>query len=584
MEYQKKNVKEVMEQISNNEIYLPAIQRKFVWDPEQIEKLFDSIMRGYPIGTFLFWDVTGEAKDNYTFYKFIQEYHERDRAWNDQAPDPALNRFTGVLDGQQRLNSMYVALQGSYAYRRKYRRIEDDNAYPKRLFYINLFYQSVEEDENGINYEFSFLTEEEAQLVDDNHYWFLVKGVLRWSDLIPVNDVIRKASENYPHYSQAFIQRGLPVLTLLWQRLHRDNVINYFPVRDQELDKILDIFVRINSAGIQLEKTDLLFSSIVAHWNEGRAHIEATIKTLNSKGNRFAFDNDFVMRSCLVLSDLPIGLKAKSFKRENINRIKTNWPEIRNALETMVDLLLEWGFCAETLPTFNAVIPIAYFAFKGGNVETSKDALRQYLVRALLKQIFSSKTDSVLGALCEQLRMAQGEAEQKKYVLKNNPFDLSDMLKVKLPEDRTLVVNDDDIERFLGEKKGPYTFTILSLLYPHLRFDLAQFHQDHIHPMSKFTTATLKKFELSEDKIKKWQEDRDRLPNLQLMEGATNKKKNDMLFKDWICTEANNNNRDYFMERNYIPLNIDLAFRNFEAFFTARKELLRAKLKEVLMN
>jgi len=70
----------VLTEIENGKLFLPAIQRKFVWNEEQITKLFDSLMRGYPIGTFLFWDIDKE-KDNikdYVFYDFIRDYHERD--------------------------------------------------------------------------------------------------------------------------------------------------------------------------------------------------------------------------------------------------------------------------------------------------------------------------------------------------------------------------------------------------------------------------------------------------------------------------------------------------------------------------
>lgn len=580
MNYTSMKVKDAMLKISQNEIYLPAIQRKFVWDTERIEKLFDSIMRGYPIGTFLFWFVEGKAKEEYTFYKFIQDYHERDRAWNEVAPKPDLrDQFIGVLDGQQRLNSMYVALQGSYAYRRKHGRLTDNAAFPQRFFYINLFYKSAEEDENGIAYKFAFLTTEQAEVVDDNQYWFPVKTVLSWPDVGPVFDVINKEADKHPSYREAVTRCG-SLLNTLWQRLCSDDVINYFSIRDQELDKVVDIFVRVNSAGVQLSKTDLLFSSIVAHWDEGRANIEATIKTLNAKGDRFAFDNDFVMRSCLVLSDLPILFKVNSFKQENIERIKTNWPEIRRALETMVDLLVEWGFCAETLLTLNSVIPIAYFAFKGGDVENSKDVLRQYLVRASLNQIFASKTDRVLGALRDHLRVAQGEDESKVFHLRDSRLELSQVLSVKLPEDRTLIVNDDDIEELLAESKGPYTFMILSLLYPHLRFDQIQFHQDHIHPWSQFSSSTLRKLDLQEDQINQWRLDRDRLPNLQLLEGSANNRKNNSPFKDWVQTLGSR--QDYFMGINYIPNEVDLGLENFEAFYMARKKLLRDKLKSVL--
>ncbi len=121
MSYEYKSIREVLEMIGNNEIYLPAIQRKFVWKYSQIESLFDSIMRGYPIGTFFFWYVRGNKKNEYTFYKFLQDYHERDRYLNDIAPKPELReRIIGVLDGQQRLSSMYISLQGTYAYKRPY--------------------------------------------------------------------------------------------------------------------------------------------------------------------------------------------------------------------------------------------------------------------------------------------------------------------------------------------------------------------------------------------------------------------------------------------------------------------------------
>jgi uncharacterized protein with ParB-like and HNH nuclease domain len=261
-------VRDAMLQISQNEIYLPAIQRKFVWGTDRIEKLFDSLMRGYPIGTFLFWFVEGKSKDDYTFYKFIQDYHERDRAWNDVAPKPDLrDKFIGVLDGQQRLNSMYVALQGSYAYRRKHGRWTDDGAFPRRFIYLNLFYKPDDDDENGLAYQFSFLTAEEAAVVDDTQFWFLVKKALAWKDQGAVFGEITQASQQQPKYQQKLQSDCGPMLATLWQRLCADDIINYFRIDEQELDKVVDIFVRVNSAGVQLSKTDLLFSSIVAHWD-----------------------------------------------------------------------------------------------------------------------------------------------------------------------------------------------------------------------------------------------------------------------------------------------------------------------------
>ena len=590
--YKSMKIKEVVAEITANKIYLPAIQRRFIWGHERIEKLFDSIMRGYPIGTFLFWDVKEEAKFNYTYYGFIKDFHEKDKSLNDVAAKPALNEFIGVLDGQQRLNSLYVALQGSYSYKLKSRRWDDPSAFPKRQLYLNLFFEPSDEDENDLAYEFKFLTEEDAEKEDGDHFWFKVKDVLNWNDLLPMSAIVTAASAKYPQHQSALQVKGLTLLPLLWQRLCSDDVISYFSVHEQELDKIVDIFVRVNSAGIQLTKTDLLFSSIVAHWDDGREQIEDLIKSLNSKGEKFSFDNDFVMRSCLVLSDLPVRFKVETFKKENIDNIKDNWTEIKNSLESMVDLLVEWGFSSATLSALNPVILIAYFIYKGGDTTgSSKADLRQYLIRTLLKQIFRSNTDRVLNDLRAHLIQKDAKGDILKnadgtYRLKDTKFVLSDMVKAKLPNDRSLEIEDKDIDEFLTMKKEPQTFVVLSLLYPNLKMNMVKFHQDHIHPHSKFSSAELGKAKLTliPSQMKKWQDDRDKLPNLQLLDGLKNQEKSDTPFENWLdkVHPVGTSDRDKFEKENFIPTGESKKLEDFEKFYEARSALLKAELKRVL--
>ncbi len=117
-------------------------------------------------------------------------------------------------------------------------------------------------------------------------------------------------------------------LETLHQRIHRDELINYFEVAKDDLEDILKIFVRVNSGGTILSKTDLLFSTIVATWDDGREKIEKLLKTINEKGDGFKFGNEFLMRCCLVLSDSPVVFKVNSFKSENVQRIQDGWPSI----------------------------------------------------------------------------------------------------------------------------------------------------------------------------------------------------------------------------------------------------------------
>lgn len=142
MGYSTTSIKNIIEKI-NVKYFLPAIQRKYVWSPERIINLFDSLLREYPIGTFLFWNLDNvEDINDYTFYKFIQEYNEYDQYNNQKAPSPLITAgsdgFIGVLDGQQRLSSLYLALQGSYAYKIPQKFKSKKDSYPPRHLYLNL--------------------------------------------------------------------------------------------------------------------------------------------------------------------------------------------------------------------------------------------------------------------------------------------------------------------------------------------------------------------------------------------------------------------------------------------------------------
>ena len=96
--------------IDQNKVFLPALQRKFVWQKWQIELLFDSLMRNYPFGTFLFWRLPRQKAESYVFYEFLAEYDSRS-PYNRRHTGAFLHpEIIGVLDGQQRLSSMYLGL------------------------------------------------------------------------------------------------------------------------------------------------------------------------------------------------------------------------------------------------------------------------------------------------------------------------------------------------------------------------------------------------------------------------------------------------------------------------------------------
>lgn len=581
MTYEYKSIKEIIDKIERNVIYLPAIQRRFVWDHEQIEKLFDSIMRSYPIGTFLFWFVRSPNIHNYVFYEFLRYYHEQKSYLNQPSSDPITKEeIIGVLDGQQRLSSMYIALQGKYAYKKPYVRRDHPNAYPERKFFLNLLKKPEMREGDDYWYEFQFLTKDDSKRIDENQLWFPVGKVLLWGkdpeideyydDLLLGSNIAEEIKEVIKVKRKLIKQN----LRILHQRIVLEKIISYFNVDKEDLDEILDIFVRVNSGGTILTRSDLLFSTIVSYWEDGRSEIEKLILEINEKGEGFRFDNDFIMRSCLVLTDCPVLFKVKSFKKENIKKIKENWKKVKKSISNTIDLLTEFGFNQNNLTSLNAVIPIIYYDMHIMNVRNIKKDVRKYLIHALLNKIYGGQGDRVLSNFRES-------------IISHKSFSFSELTEIKLPSNKSLIINEDNLDAILEYKKGPYTFMVLSLLYPNLKLDQVIFHQDHIHPRSFFTDAKLNKLGIPKNKWKDWREIADMLPNLQLMEGRENERKNKTPFFDWINGvdingTPNISDKKKFVKDNYIP-DESYEFDNFENFFNARKMILKEKLRELLL-
>lgn len=575
MTYEDRSIKETIEMMSKGKMFLPALQRKFVWSADQIECLFDSIMRGYPIGTFLFWEVSRDTANNFVFYKFIQNYHERDSR-NEKKPTPEMDKMiTGVLDGQQRLTSLFIALQGTYAEKLPRKRRDNDESYPEKQMYFNAMSDDLGDIETTVS-SFKFLTKEDAKERNDKTHWFLIKDALAWQD---VSDAMIYINNNGLFNDQTVIKN----LSLLWQRLCNDKIINNFKIESDSLDKVLDIFVRVNSGGTQLSKSDLLFSTIIATWEESRKEVEDLLISINGKGDGFNFNIDFIMRTFLFLLDIPFKFNVSSFRKENVEKIEEQWEIIKDSILQTIDLLVEFGFSSDRMTTHNIVIPIIYYIFKGGEIDSSsKENIRRYLIQGMLKQVFGAGGDGVLSSLRDNMRVKQ----ENNYLLKSTEFLFSDFEKMKISGERKFKMSKDDIENILDNKKGTYTFLVLSMLYPNIKLNQIQFHQDHLFPRSKFSTKIKNQYKITDDEWYFYEENKDRLSNLQLLEGLENQRKNAMMFDDWFKENVALKGKLYeenYRRENYLP-KTNFSFGNFKIFYNMRKEIIREKLITILSN
>ena len=125
-------------------------------------------------------------------------------------------------------------------------------------------------------------------------------------------------------------------LERLYRAIHRDKVIAYYTETDQDADRALDIFVRANEGGTKLSKSDLLLSMVTSSWDgmNARDKIFGFVDHLNQKLTRKNdFDKDFIMKACLVLTDLPVAYKVQNFSSQNLQKIRHNWSAIKKAIE-----------------------------------------------------------------------------------------------------------------------------------------------------------------------------------------------------------------------------------------------------------
>jgi uncharacterized protein with ParB-like and HNH nuclease domain len=574
-------IKEVINDIHRKRYLLPAIQREFVWDTDQIETLFDSLLRGYPVGAFLFWYVNKENIHKFKFYEFLREYHERDNTHNMEANISGEEDIIAILDGQQRLTSLYVGLKGSYAYKLPRKRIENDAAYPERKLYLNLLKKS--DKSIDMVYDFKFLTDKEGAIRSDDSYWFKVGDILNFTEPYEINEYLYEKELNLVEKEKA--KYANKTLHDLYKAIHDNLCINYYLERSQELDKVLNIFIRVNSGGTPLSYSDLLLSIATAQWEkrDARKTITSFVDEINNIGDGFDFNKDLVLKTCLVLSDLnDIAFKVDNFDSITMKKIEDEWDNISLSIRLAVQLISSFGFNYKTLTANYVIIPIAYYLNKKQNpynfVESFKyiderKEIQRFTTIALLKRIFGGQPDNVIKPIRE--------------IIKKNTdtFPFEQMKRELRVTNKSLKFTEEEIENLLWTKYGNrYTFSILSLLYPNLDYKNS-FHQDHIFPKSLLKSRSkLRKERLSEEQIEYCIENHDYLSNLQLLEGIPNQEKSNKKFDTWLDEFCGDEiEKQEYKKKHLIP-DVSLSVDNFEIFIEKRDNIIRDKLTKLLIG
>lgn len=490
--------------------------------------------------------------------------------------------FQAILDGQQRLTSLYIGLKGSYAYK-EYRKKWENTEYsiPTRHLYLNVT-QPLTDDEEGRIYNFSFLKQDDTNLSElfdyQNNYWFKVSKILNYNSASDLDDFIDNIDETIKEREKVkFAKKSIRQLR---KSILEDKLINYFLEEEQSLDKALNIFIRINSGAKPLSFSDLLMSIAVANWEvkDARKEIHQLVDNIREKG--FNISKDLILKTYLYLYSRDIKFRVTNFSKQNAQKFEAEWEQIRNTILETFNLLKTFGFNEVTLTSKNAVLPIIYYLFHSKKYESfsnktcykeDRENIKNWLHKVLIKQVFGGTSDNTLS----QIRKAFTEDFDQYYLNQDiQQFPLGEILNL-IKKDTA--INQEFIEDLLNSQmENKYTFSILSLLYPNLDYKNNNFHKDHIHPATSFKDLSL------ENKSKYDWYAYNSICNLQMLDANENMSKNGKSLIEWVDLETESKDRVTFLKNHLIP-NIDLELNNFDQYFQSRKSLLSTKLLELLI-
>jgi uncharacterized protein with ParB-like and HNH nuclease domain len=556
MKNKNQTIRKIVSFLNNAEedggFWLPNIQRPFVWSEDQICRLFDSIMREYPISTLLIWKTTSVIRRR----KFIDKW-KNSLSLSSFYELEDKKKKNLVLDGQQRLQSLFIGLRGSYE--------------GNELYFDILSGKCLSPDD--IKYKFNFLNPKEAVFP-----WVKFKDLVFTAARTKREelDQIRKyANRSLSSEEEDKIEDHLDLIV---RNFNSNEVVSY-----QELDSIdnpnlyteddvVEVFIRANSGGTKLSKSDLLFSLLGASWEGADQQMEDLLGDLNKHG--FAFNRDFILKTCLVLLDQGARYEVSKFRKTGMREdIKTKWDNISDSIRDVVDFIRSKTYirCDKALPSHLALIPLIYVRYHFS--ESWKKAVKvdDYLLRTLLVGAFSGQSDNLIDVLVKKFKEIK-------------EFNLEKAFDVIRDQNRSLKLTE---ERFWQMGYGSKTIhLLLNIWYSNFSYVPAYDNNlpqvDHIFPRSR-----LKKIKvLNQDtgyQAAKYKDDIcDQLANCMLLTREENGAggKSDIPPAQWFSDKSS----DYF-KIHLVPENPELwEMDRYEDFIEARKNLIRDRFKSFLVS
>jgi len=463
-----------------------------------------------------------------------------------------------VLDGQQRLQSLFIGLKGSYEGR--------------ELFFDMLSGEVAAPDD--IKYKFEFMEPG--------------TGTFPW---VKFKDLVFSTKNTFTQTTELVASAGRELTDAETQKLgmHLSIIDKTFKSDDgisyQELDStensdlytdddVVEIFIRANSGGTRLDKSDLLFSLLTSTWDDADSKMELLLEELNRHG--FKYTRDFVLKTCLTLLDQGARYEVAKFRKTGVREeIEASWDKIEEAIKDVLDFVRGKTFiqCDQALPSYLSLIPLIYVRYHFKATWATVAGVEMYLVRTALSGAFGGTPDQLIDVLVNKLR------DLKK-------FDLNEVFGTIKTNNRNLEITE---ERLLGMGYGSDTVHLLFNLWYSFNYTPAYDNNlpqiDHIFAQSKLRKVKeVNPITGRKDLMKYSAGDRNQLANCMLLTARENGAggKTDLLPEEWF--KGARATEDY-LERHLIPRDRDLwQLDRYEDFIEARKKLIQEKFAYLLAS
>lgn len=565
MQNKKLSIRKIVSYLNDEEsegggFWLPNIQRPFVWQPEQMMRLFDSIMREYPISTLLVW----KTKELVKHRRFIDTYRRGVKLTDFYVPDNKRSKLM-VLDGQQRLQSLFIGLKGSYEGKELY-------------FDVTSGQQVAPED---IRYRFAF--KDAASCVWP---WVKFKSIVFRTGRLDTQIARELIAEAGVTLSKEVAEVVELNVARARQEFVNDDNITYQELDSidnpdaYKVDDIVEIFIRANSGGTKLGKSDLLFSLLTSSWDEADEQMEELLSKLNASG--FSYDRDFVLKSCLTVLGKGARYEVSKFRDgKTKDEIIAQWPALSKAILAVHDLLMTGTYIRSdrAMPSYLALIPLIYYRYHYPKQFAGNPHLAEYLLRVLVTGAFSGNPDTLIDRIVDSIR------EQKEFVL-------PEVMGVIREAGRSLEITPHVIlEQHYGSRELHLFFNLWYRGFNYIpAYNGNTPSVDHIFAQSLLRGVKMVNPETGKRNLLKYpQPVRDQIANCMLLTADENGPggKSDIPPREWFSRSrfASDAEHERYLDMHLIPRDPALwELDRFENFIAARKALIEDKFAYMLQK